>query len=446
MQVSVETSEGLQRKLKVEVPSDHIQKKVETRIKELQPKVKIKGFRPGKVPARVIRQQYGESLKFEVLEEVIRDSLTEALKKEDLNPAGMPEIEPKELKSGEPFEFTATFEIFPEFELISLEGIEINKINCEVTSNDIQFSLDRLAKEYAEWKEIDREAKNDDQITIDFVGKIDDVEFEGGKAEKFKLILGSKSMIPGFEESLVGVKKDEDKDISVTFPENYPQKDLAGKNAIFSIHVHEVAVPEYPEINDEFAEKFGIKEGGVDKLKEEIEKSMNTELHKKLTSDTKNTVFEKLLELNKIDIPKSLVTNEIKHLKEMAANQARDKVDPNDLPDILYEEDAKKRVHLGLLVREAIEKFEIKVDDNKVKEKITEMASMYNEPEQIINAYYSNKNVLAEVESMVLEEQVVEKLLESAQVKVETSNYNKVMGIKSDNEADDIETANHEEG
>ncbi len=435
MQVSVETTQGLERKLKVMLPPEQIDKKVNEKLQKLKKTASIKGFRPGKVPESVIKDRYGESLKYEVLEELMRESLQDALKQESLDPAGMPQVEPKEFAAGQPFEYVATFEIFPEFELRSLENVELTEKTANINEADVSATLNRIIENHADWVAADRAAAEGDKITIDFLGKLNDKAFEGGTAKKFDLKLGSKSMIPGFEEQLIGVKAGDEKVISVTFPEDYPHQDLAGKETTFDIVVHTVLAAQHPELNDAFAEKLGIKEGGVEKLKEEVKASMERELENRLKGEFKLSVLDKLRELNAFEIPNALIKSEIQELKKMAATQSRGQVNAEDLPDEMYQEDAAKRVHLGLIMKEALKKFDIKADEEKIKEKILQLAASYGNTEQVMQLYYQNPHLVREIEGMVLEEQVIDHLAKTATIKKATTDYNTVMGFTDEQES-----------
>ncbi len=265
MQVSVEAGEGLKRKLTVQVPSETIETEVANRLKSLQGRVKIDGFRPGKVPLQVVKQRYGQQVLQEVAGEIMENSFRDALNQENLRPAGDPVISPPTIKSGQPLEFTASFEIYPEVALAPVSDLKVTQYNASVQDVDIDNMLETLRKQSAKWNEVERAAEDGDRVTVDFVGTVDGVAFEGGSATSVPLVLGSGSMIPGFEEQVKGLSKGEKGTVKVTFPEDYQAEHLQGKAAEFAVTVNLVEAPELPAVDDEFAKAFGIAEGGLDR-------------------------------------------------------------------------------------------------------------------------------------------------------------------------------------
>lgn len=433
MQVSVETTTGLERKVSISTPSDVINTDIQKRLQQLSKTQRMPGFRPGKIPMSVINKRFGAAVRNEILQEVMTRSFYEAIQKESLQPAGQPMLEAGDLK-GDAFTFTATFEVFPEVSLGDFSKLKIEKPESEISDKDIQLMLDNLLKQKAAWEPVKRMAKKDDMVVIDFEGKIDDVPFEGGKAEGFELVLGSDSMIPGFEKQLLKIKTGEERQITVTFPEDYQSTEVAGKDAVFDITAKEVKGMKLPELDDEFVKEFGVEEGGVDKLKEEIQKNMQRELDAKLKAEIKTKVFESLLDANEVDIPKPLIDQEIEVLKQQAVQQFSQgrnaQVELPDLPAAIFEDQAKSRVTLALLVNQVIQDNDIKVDADRVKETVETMASAYDDPEQMVNWYYSNQEQLQQVESTVMEEQVVDLILEQAKVKSKTFDFDELMNPK----------------
>ncbi|RLA04864.1 MAG: trigger factor, partial [Gammaproteobacteria bacterium] len=321
MQVSVETTTGLERKITVGIPADSINSEVNKRLQNLCRTQKMPGFRPGKIPMSVVKKRFGSPVRNEVMQDVMQRSFFEAINQENLQPAGQPMIEPGELESGKDFEFTATFEIFPEVTVNDFSKLKIEKPVAEITDKDLDGMLDTLLKQRGTWKSVKRMARKEDKVIIDFDGTIDGEPFEGGKAEDFSLILGSDSMIPGFEKQLLKVKKKEEREVTVTFPEDYHSKEVAGKDAIFKVVVNKVETLKVPELDDEFVQLFGIEDGGVDKLKEEIRNNMQRELDANLKTKAKANVLESLKEANEVDIPSALIDQEIQVLRQQAVSQ-----------------------------------------------------------------------------------------------------------------------------
>ncbi|WP_339516731.1 trigger factor [Pseudomonas sp. RL_15y_Pfl2_60] len=416
MQVSVENTSVLERRMTVGVPVERIETEVNKRLQQTARRAKVPGFRPGKVPMSVIRQRYEDSARQEALGDLIQATFYEAVVEQKLNPAGQPAVEPKSFEKGKDLEYVATFEVFPEFEVTGLDTIAVERLDAEVVDADVDNMLDILRKQNTSFEAVDRAAETGDQLTIDFVGKIDGVEFAGGSAKGTQLVLGSGRMIPGFEDALVGAKAGEEKVINPTFPEDYQNLDLAGKTAEFTVNVTAVAAPKLPELNDDFFALFGIKEGGIEGFRAEVRKNMERELRQAIKSKVKNQVMDGLLAANPIEVPKALLLSEVDRLRVQAVQQFGGNIKPDQLPAELFEEQAKRRVVLGLIVAEVVKQFDLKPDDARVKELITEMASAYQEPEQVISWYYKNDQQMNEVRSVVLEEQVVDTVLQKANV------------------------------
>lgn len=416
MQVSVETTSSIERRMTVGVPAERIETEVNKRLQQTARRAKIPGFRPGKVPMNIIRQRYEDSARQEVLGDLIQSSFYEAVVQEKLNPAGAPSVEPKAFEKGQALEYVATFEVFPEFEVTGLESIAVERLQAEVSDADVDNMLDILRKQNTRFEVVERAAENGDQLNIDFVGTVDGEVFAGGSAKGAPLVLGSGRMIPGFEEGLVGAKAGEERVLSVTFPEDYQNLDLAGKAAEFAVTVNSVAAPQLPELNDDFFALFGVKEGGLEGFRAEVRKNMERELRQAIKSKVKSQVMDGLLAANSVEVPKALVGNEVNRLRVQAVQQFGGSIDPQQLPAELFEEQAKRRVQLGLLVAEVVKQFEIKADEERVRALIEEMAAAYQEPEQVVAWYYKNAQQLDEVRSVVLEEQVVDTVLQKANV------------------------------
>jgi trigger factor len=417
MQVSVETTQGLERRITITVPAESIDTEVKKRLQQLSKTQRIDGFRPGKVPVSIINKRYGAAVRQEVAGDLMQRNYIEAVVSEKLNPAGAPTFEPKALEAGKDLEFAATFEVYPEVEIKDLEKITVEKPVVEVTDADLDNMLVTLRKQHAAWAETEEAAASDNRVTIDFVGTIEGEEFEGGKAENFPLELGQGRMIPGFEDGIIGKKAGEEVVVDVTFPEEYHAENLKGKPAQFTITVNKVEVQELPELTDEFAVNFGISEGGVDALKEEVKKNMSRELEQAVKAQVKDQVIKGLLETNEIDSPKALVSQEIDALRQQAAQRfGGDAKNMPELPAELFQEQAETRVKTGLLLGEVIKTEEIKADDEKVEALIATMASAYEDPTEVVEYYKSNEQLMQQMRNVALEEAAVEAVLEKAAV------------------------------
>ncbi|MCG9714696.1 trigger factor [Shewanella insulae] len=416
MQVSVETTQGLERRLTISVPAEQIEKAVSDSLKNEAKRARIPGFRPGKVPVSVINKRYGKAIRQEITGEVMQRNFVEAIIAEKLNPAGAPTFVPGETDA-ENFQFVATFEIYPEVELKGLDAIEVEQPTAEVTDADVDAMIETLRKQHATFEAVEREAAEGDKAKIDFVGSIDGEEFEGGKAEDFELQLGSGRMIPGFESGVEGHKAGETFDIEVTFPEDYHAENLKGKVAKFAITLKEVQAANLPEVNDEFAKLFGVADGGLEALKVEIRKNMSRELEQALKANVKDQVLNGLLEQNEIELPKALIDGEVNVLRQQAMQRFGDQAaNMPELPADLFTEQAERRVKVGLLLGEVIKTNELKADDERVQALIASMASAYEDPKEVIEYYNNNQEMMQNMRNVALEEQAVEELLKTAKV------------------------------
>ena len=423
MQVSVESTSALERRMTIGVPAERIETEVTKRLQQTARRAKVAGFRPGKVPMNVIRQRYEDSARHEALGDLIQATFYEAIVEQKLNPAGAPSVEPKTFEKGKDLEYVATFEVFPEIQLAGFDGIAVERLQADVADSDVDNMLEILRKQNTRFESVERAAEDGDQLNIDFVGKIDGEAFAGGSAKGTALVLGSGRMIPGFEDALVGVKAGEERVITPTFPADYQNLDLAGKTAEFTVTVNSVSAPQLPELNDDFFALFGVKEGGMDGFRAEVRKNMERELRQAIKSKVKNQVMEGLLAANPVEVPKALIGNEVNRLRVQAVQQFGGNIKPDQLPAELFEEQAKRRVVLGLIVAEVVKQSELKADEARVRELIEEMASAYQEPQQVVAWYYKNDQQLNEVRSVVLEEQVVDTVLQKAKVTDKAVSY-----------------------
>ncbi|HHI94712.1 MAG TPA: trigger factor [Gammaproteobacteria bacterium] len=426
MQVSVETTSGLERRMTVMVPKENIDGEVQKRLKDLAGRVKIDGFRPGKVPFSVVRQKFSGQVSQEVMGEVMQNSFYEAVIQEKLRPAGTPLIEPGDTKDG--FEFTATFEVYPEFEVTGLDSIKIERPVVEIGDEDIDRMLETIRKQRRTWEEVDRAGQEGDQLTIDFVGTLDGEEFQGGTASQVPLELGSKRMIPGFEEQLVGTKAGQELTLDVTFPEDYHSKDLAGKAVKFATTVRKVEAPVLPELTDEFAVEFGVKEGGLDALKQQVRENMQRESEQAIAMRVKEQVFDGLMGLKLLDVPKALVDSEIEVLVKQRQQDMQQYGAPvQDVDPAQFETQAWRRVSLGLILSEVIKENDIAVPSARLREAVEKMAASYERPEEVVKYYYSDKDHLKEVENVTLEEMAVEHIISQANVNDKNTSFDALM-------------------
>lgn len=432
MQVAVESISGLERRLKVTVPADQVDQEVLTRLKQQTSKVKLKGFRPGKAPLEVVKMQYGDSIRQEVVNDLIRSTFYEAVTQEHLNPAGLPRIEPKQIKPGLPLEYEAVFEIYPVIEFHDIQGAVIEKLQAQISDADLDKVLQKLREQHVAWTEVTRPAQLGDRVVIDFEGTLAGVPFEGGSAKHVALVLGDNKMIPGFEEGLIGVKPNDTLDLNLTFPEQYPHQELAGKLTQFKVTVHQVMEPKLPELDDKFAEQLNVK-GGIEELRSEVRKSMNKELERNTKENLKRQVLKELLKRNSIEVPATLVAAEIGQMQQQIKQRLgiREGQKAPELPQEHFKEQATERVTLGLLLADYINSQQLKVDSARVRSLVEEIASSYDDSAQVINYYYQNKSVLAQIESLVLEELAIEKLLESAAISEKLVSYEEVVNPKS---------------
>ncbi|HBH6889495.1 trigger factor [Serratia bockelmannii] len=428
MQVSVETTQGLGRRLSITVPADTIKQAVKKELINAAKSVRIDGFRKGKVPMNIVEQRYGASVRQDVLGEAMQRSFVDAIIKEKINPAGAPNYVPGEYKEGEDFTFAVEFEVYPEVELKGLENIEVEKPVVEVNDEDVDAMLDTLRKQQATWKETDRAAEAEDRVTVDFTGSIDGEEFEGGKASDFVLAMGQGRMIPGFEEGLVGQKAGEEFSIDVNFPEDYHAENLKGKAAKFAIVLKKVEERELPELTEEFIKRFGVADGSVAGLRTEVRKNMERELKGAVRNRIKSQAIDGLVSANEIDVPAALIDGEIDVLRRQAAQRfGGNEKQALELPRELFEEQAKRRVVVGLLLGEVISTNDLKADEDRVKTLIEEMASAYEDPSEVIEFYSKNKELMNNMRNVALEEQAVEALLAKAKVTEKATTFSELM-------------------
>jgi len=428
MQVSVEKTSELSRKMTVSVPDAVLQEKMETRFKKLAREVKVDGFRPGKVPVSTVKKLYGERVKHEVAGDLIQSTYFEALQQQELVPAGHPLITPADKSEG--FEYIAEFEVYPEVSLDAVNGLAINRPSASVTEVDVDAMIEKLRQQKKTWQVVERASQEGDKVTIHFSGVADGENFTDGKVENYAIEIGGKQMIPGFEDELKGLAAGESKSFNITFPEKYNSEKLAGKAADFEIEMIKVEEPVLPELDADFIKAYGVEAGDVVSFRADVKENMERELAQGLKSKLKTAVLDALYENVKITLPNALIDQEVQALMKPyaeRAGKAKLKLEDLNLPRDVFEEQAKRRVALGLILGEIIQKNDIKVDADKVRAVIDDMAKSYEKPEDVVNWYYADNSRLNDVQQMVLEDQAVDWVVERARVTDQNVGFNDVM-------------------
>lgn len=424
MQASVEVTTGLERRLKVGVPAARIESAVEDRLKDAARRVRIAGFRPGKVPMTEVRRRYGGPIRQEVLGDVMRDSYLQAIREHNLNPAGNPRIEPMTSEPGKDLEFVAVFEVYPEVALPGFAGISVERPSGEVVDADVDFMLETLRRQRATPTEVARAAATGDVVEVDFVGTRNGEAFKGGTANGARIELGSGRMIPGFEEGLVGVSAGDERTLDLTFPADYSSEELRGQPASFKVTVKKVYEQVLPALDPAFFQGFGIRSESLEQFRVEVRKNMERELRAALRNRVKAQVMDQLVQLVNVDLPKALVAQEIDRLRQNMMQQfGGAQVDPSLLPDELFSEQARKSVALGLVIGEIVKAENIRVDGDRVRKQVEEIAESYETPKDVVNWYYANADQLRQIELAVLEEQVVERVLKDAKITDKAVSY-----------------------
>lgn len=429
MQVSVENGRGLERTLKVQVPAERVDREVERRLKALGKSAKLKGFRPGKVPMKVLEQRYGDDVRREVVSEVMQSTYAEAVAREKLNPAAAPHIEPVNMDSGADLTYTATFEIYPEVELDGLDKLKVERPVVEVTDADLDNMVEKLRKQRADWEPVERAADEGDAVKVDYEGRLDGEPFEGGSAEAAVLEIGAGRLVEDFEKGLKGLKAGDEKTIKVKFPKDYPAEQLAGQKVEFSLNCHEVLERKLPEVDAEFARSFGVEDGDVETFRSEVRESMEREAAQAVRSRLKNDVLDAALKKVEVDLPNSLVDQEIESMQDEAVSRmGGDQRSVQDRPPRdAFEDQARRRVGLGLLIGEIIQAQNLELDRERIDKRIAELAEDYDDPEATARNLRANRNLMQRLEMMVLEEQAVDWLLDQAQVKDKKMSFDELM-------------------
>ena len=428
MQVSVEKTSELSRKMTVSVPEAVVQEKMAERLKSLAREVKIDGFRPGKVPHQVVKKMFGDRVRGEITSDLIKDTYYDALEGQALKPAGHPHIEPLDETDG--FKYTAVFEVYPEISLEGLDQLEVVRPVTAVNDSDVEGMIEKLRAQKQTWAVVDRAVQEHDNVTMSFTGVSEGENFTDGKVEDFQVVCGLKKMIAGFEDNLLGLVAGDHKSFTLTFPEDYGNEKLAGKATEFEIDVTKVEAPVLAEIDEEFVKAYGIEDGSVESFRTDVRNNMERELVQALRSKLKTAVMDALCDKIKLTVPNTMVDVEVESLMKPyieTAKRQKMKLEDLKLPRDVFEDQAKRRVALGLILGEIIQTKSIELDANKVRSTIEEMSKSYERPEEVVAWYYSDETRLNEVQQMVLEDQVVEWLVAQAKVSDETVNFTDVM-------------------
>jgi trigger factor len=425
MQFSVETTGNIDRKMTVAVPAANIDQEVEKRLKGMAGRVRIDGFRPGKVPFTVVKKRYAESVRYEIVEKLLGSTFQEAASQEKLRVAGLPEIDLKVMEEGKDLEYVASFQVYPEIVIAGVETLSITRPVAEVADADLDKMIDVIRKQNQEWNEVERAAQAGDMVNVDFDGTLNGEAFEGGAAQDYSVELGAGRMLKDFEEGLIGMKAGDEKTIDVAFPEGYHAENLKGQTAQFKLSMKRVRESVLPEVNADFITKFGVEDGSVDTFRAEVRKNMQRELANALKSKLKQQVMDGLAELHNIDVPKTLVSDEIRYVRDEFSQNTGTTAD--NMPDELFAPQAERRVKLGLIVGEVIRQNSLQRDPARVEAMLQTVASTYEDPQALVDYYRSNKQAMQTIEAAVMEDMIVDWVLEKATVTDETSDFDSIM-------------------
>jgi trigger factor len=429
LQVSVETREGLERRIKVQIPADRIEDEVNSRLQRVGRTAKLKGFRPGKIPAKVIRQHYGGQIRQEVLQAIVESSYSEAITQEKLRPAAVPTIEPENAGAGDDFTYTATFEIYPDVKLAGLDGLKVERPQTEIEAADLDEMIETLRKQRATWLPVERSAAEGDQVTVDFEGSLKGEPIANGSGKEVPIVLGQGQMLADFEKNLIGLKSGSEKAFKLKFPKDYHAEELAGQKVDFQVNIGGVAEQQLPDVDQEFIKALGVASGDADDFREDVRSNMVREVDSRIKAEIKRQLMEQLMEANPIDLPAVLIEREAASLRDESMRNLgiTDPQDPQAPGLDAFREAAERRVRLGLLVSAVIEENKLEVDRERVKQKVDEMCAPYDQPEEIRKLYYQNPQLLSQVENLVMEDQVVEWLVSKATVKDKVISFNDLM-------------------
>lgn len=430
MQVSVEQSGNIERKMTISLPAERVDSEITRQLQRLSKQVKVPGFRPGKVPMKIMKSRYLGQVMQDVMADLIQSSYQEALGQESLRPAGAPSIETSSGGEGKDLEYTATFEVYPDLTGLTLSGLKIERNLCEISDKDIDTTLDSLRRQRVEWKSIDAEAKDGNRVTLDFTGSVDGEPFTGGEGKAMPVVIGSGSLIPGFESQLIGIKEGEERTLTVKFPDDYHADEMAGKEAIFDVKATEVAEEELPEVDEALAKSFGVEGGGIEKFREEIRDNLSREASDRTDITVRDAIFQAVLESNEIDVPKALLEQELKMLIETAEKE-QPEITKNEEAVAMYRKLAERRVSLGLILAEITEREAMIPAADAVESRLQKLAETYEDPSSFIEWYKADRQRLSEIEAQVLESMVVDKLLKDAEITDKTISFEELVNPAS---------------
>jgi trigger factor len=429
MQVSVESTGALERRMEVSVPRERVEQAIDERLQRVGRSAKLKGFRPGKAPLKVIRQQFGAQVRQEVLSDLMQSSFAEAVTSQKLSPAAGPRIEPISTGPGEDLKYRAVFEVFPEVELKLLDGLKIERPVAEVTDADVDAMVQNLREQRPRFNEVDRASAEGDRVTMDFDGQLDGKSFDGSKGRDVGVLLGGGRMLADFEKGVTGAKAGDSLKIDVRYPDDYHNKSLAGRTASFDVQVRKVEEKVLPELDDEFCREYGVTEGGMEQLRAEVRENMTRELSGNVRARLKQQLLDRLLEGNPVDVPRGLVDAQVREMQVDAARRMGARDASQVPPAEAFVEPSRRRVALGILISELIKGRGIELDRGRVEERLGELAADYPDPEPVLKAYRENAEAMRQVESLVLEEQVVDYLLERAEAKDRPMSFKDLMNF-----------------
>ncbi len=428
MQVTVVSTGKLERRMRVELPAERIESEVNSRLQSVGRTVKLKGFRPGKVPPKVVKQRYGKKIREEVLSELMQKSYTDAVMQENLKPAGGPQIQPEESKDDKSFAYVATFEIMPEVELKDLDKLSFEKPEVTIGDDDMDDMILKLRKQKATWETVERASAEGDRVVVDFTGTLDGEEFEGGKGTEVPVVLGQGTMLPDFEKALHGIKAGDEKTFKVRFPKDYHAEDLAGKKVDFAITTHRVEEEHLPPVDDSLAEAFEVHEGGIEQFMIDVRDNMQREADAKVKNDMREQIMNALLEANPFEIPQSLKHQEMHSLQHDAMRRLGIEDHSQAPPLENFAEMAEQRVRLSLLVTQLIADERLTVDGNMVRERIEDMCAGYENSDEMVDLYVNNPEIVRQIEPLVLEQQAFDWLLENGKTKTKKVAFTEYMG------------------
>ncbi|MDO4907146.1 trigger factor [Neisseria sp.] len=436
MSVTVETLENLERKVVLSLPWGEINAETDKRLQQTQRRVKIDGFRPGKAPLKMVASMYGASVQNDVLNELVQKAFYDVAVAQNLKVAGFPRFEGIEEQDDEnSFKIAAVFEVFPEITVGDLSAQEVEKVTAEVGDAEVDKTVEILRKQRTRFDHVEREAQNGDRVIIDFEGKIDGTPFDGGSAQNYPFVLGNGQMLPEFEAGVLGLKEGESKDVEVTFPEDYHGKDVAGKTAVFAISLKNVSAPTLPEVDEQFAKALGIADGDVAKMREEVRKNVAREVARRTEGQTKDSVMEALLKATEVQLPKVLVDDEAARLademKQNFTNQGMADAAKLDLPADMFKEQAERRVALGLILAKLVDDNKLEPTEEQIKAVVSDFAESYEDPQEVIDWYFADKQRLQGPTSLAVEANVVEFVLGKAKVNEKVLSFDEVMGAQA---------------